>query len=79
MPDLLNSVDEAAEKLGVSKTTIFALIRDGELASLKVANLRKISDSQLDEFIAAKTTPRRTSARRDTDVQDVQETRAEHS
>lgn len=49
---LLCSVDEAAECLGVSRSVIFRLIRDGQLRSVKIHKRRLIPLSVLDEFVA---------------------------
>lgn len=41
------SVRDAAEKLGVSRSTMAAKIRDGRLASEKVGRSRRITDDEL--------------------------------
>ncbi|MEM9563084.1 MAG: excisionase family DNA-binding protein [Actinomycetota bacterium] len=49
---LLCSVDEAAESLGVSRSIVFRLIKDGRLRSVKIHKRRLIPLSALDEFVA---------------------------
>jgi excisionase family DNA binding protein len=50
---ILLSPEEAAERLGIGRTRIFHLIRDGEINSVKVGRLRRIPAYCLDEFVAA--------------------------
>lgn len=49
---LLCSVDEAAESLGVSRSIVFRLIKDGRLRSVKIHKRRLIPLAALDEFVA---------------------------
>jgi excisionase family DNA binding protein len=48
-PRILLTVEEGAEALGIGRTTTFALIKNGELKSVKVGRLRRIP---LDEIRA---------------------------
>ncbi|MGH3611660.1 MAG: excisionase family DNA-binding protein [Pseudonocardia sp.] len=41
-PRVLLTVAEAAEQLGVGKTTTYALVRSGELESVLIGRLRRI-------------------------------------
>lgn len=50
-PELLLTLDEAAEVLGVSRRTVSTLIADGSLKSLKVRRARRIRRADLDTFI----------------------------
>ena len=41
-PRLLLTVDEAAEQLGVGRTTAWALVRSGDLKSVQIGRLRRV-------------------------------------
>lgn len=47
---LLLTVEEAAEVLRVGRTTIFQLIRTGELATVQIGRLRRVSLESLRQF-----------------------------
>ncbi|MDQ4117605.1 MAG: helix-turn-helix domain-containing protein [Actinomycetota bacterium] len=47
---LLLTVEEAAEVLRVGRTTIFHLIRTGELATVQIGRLRRVSMESLRQF-----------------------------
>ncbi|MFF0542102.1 excisionase family DNA-binding protein [Nocardia thailandica] len=53
---LLLSVPETADQLGVSRSMIFGLIRDGSLPSLKVGRRRMVPAAALPEFVRVQTT-----------------------
>ena len=43
MPErVLLTVEEAAEQLGIGRTTIFRLVRSGEIESVRIGRLRRI-------------------------------------
>jgi excisionase family DNA binding protein len=48
---LLFRPEEAARALGVSRTTVFELIRTGALRSEKIGHSRRISATALAEFV----------------------------
>ena len=50
---ILLKASEAAERLGVSASTIFRLVRAGRLRSVLVGKQRRIPLIALDEFVAA--------------------------
>ena len=50
---LLYTVPHAAAVLDLSKTTVWNMIRDGELESIKVRNRRMITRAELERYIAA--------------------------
>lgn len=55
----LYSIEEAREQLGgISRNTIYDLLRNGELASVQIGRRRFISAAALDAFIASSTTTR---------------------
>lgn len=47
------SVDEAVRRLGLSRMTIYRLIRSDKLRTLKVGRRRLIRVTELDRFVAA--------------------------
>lgn len=48
---LLLRPEEAAQALGVGRTTVFELIKAGELRSVKIGNSRRISADALADFV----------------------------
>lgn len=51
MPRMLHPVGEVAEQLGVGITTAKALIKSGELRSVKIGRSRRVPDDALHEFV----------------------------
>jgi excisionase family DNA binding protein len=51
-PRVLLSVEEAAERLSVSRTRLYALIKAGDVASVRVGRLRRVPADALLQFIA---------------------------
>ena len=49
---MLLTVEEAAERLGVGRSTMYTLISNGEVASIHVGRLRRIEPAALNTFIA---------------------------
>jgi excisionase family DNA binding protein len=49
---LLLRPEEAAAVLRVGRTRVFELIRSGELRSVKIGHLRRVSATALAEFVA---------------------------
>jgi excisionase family DNA binding protein len=45
------TVEEAGERIGVKRTTMYKLIRDGEIESFTIGRLRKIQLSALEAYI----------------------------
>ncbi|MET7742078.1 helix-turn-helix domain-containing protein [Streptomyces sp. NPDC005385] len=48
---LLLTVEEAARRLGIGRTTCFTLIASGELESVKVGTLRRIPADALTAYV----------------------------
>lgn len=46
-------VEEVAELLGLSRNTVFRLLKAGDLKSIKVGGSRRITVEQLDAYLAA--------------------------
>ena len=47
------TVEQVAEILHVGRDKVYCLLRTGQLRSLKIGKLRRITDQQLAELIAA--------------------------
>jgi len=56
----LLDVDEVAARLAVQRPSIYRLIRQGELAALRVGRLGRIPSASLKAFVAAGGSPSRT-------------------
>lgn len=51
-PRVLLSVEAAAEQLSISRTRVYALIKTGDLMSVRVGRLRRIPADALTQFTA---------------------------
>lgn len=51
-PRLLLTVEEAAERIGVCRAYMFKLIREGDVQSVKVGLLRRVTPAALEDFVA---------------------------
>jgi excisionase family DNA binding protein len=51
-PRVLLSVEEAAEQLSLSRTRLYALLKTGDIASVRVGRLRRVPVDALLQFIA---------------------------
>ncbi len=49
---LVLTVEEAAERLGVGRTLLYALVRSGDIESIAIGRLRRIPIDALDEFVS---------------------------
>ncbi|MCX2732515.1 helix-turn-helix domain-containing protein [Saccharopolyspora sp. NFXS83] len=49
---VLLTVEEAAEQLGVGRTTAYALVRSGELESVRIGRLRRIPKEAINAYAA---------------------------
>jgi excisionase family DNA binding protein len=47
------TVEQVAEMLNVGRDKVYALLRTGELRSIKIGKLRRITEQHLTEFIAS--------------------------
>jgi excisionase family DNA binding protein len=52
LPKLLFTVAEAAARLGVGRTTLYALIADGSLCPVRIGRLTRFTAGELDRFVA---------------------------
>ena len=53
MTVLLLRVEQAAIQLGISRTVAFRLVREGDLASVKIGRSRRIPQQAIDAYIDA--------------------------
>lgn len=51
-PKVLLDVKEAAARLKLGRTTIFELIKDGEIASVRIGRSRRIPAVELEAYVA---------------------------
>lgn len=51
-PRLLLTVEEAADRLGVGRSTMYGLLRDGEVESVQIGRLRRVPADALPDFLA---------------------------
>lgn len=49
-PDRLVTVEEAAERLNIGRTRMFALVKSGEIESIQIGRLRRIHPDALDSY-----------------------------
>jgi excisionase family DNA binding protein len=47
------TIEEAAGRLGIGRTTMYALVMAGEVRSVTIGRLRRVPVQCLDEYIAA--------------------------
>jgi excisionase family DNA binding protein len=51
MPRLLLTVEEAADRIGICRANMFKLIRHGDVESVKVGRLRRVTPAALEDFV----------------------------
>ena len=52
-PRLLLTVEEAARRLNIGRTTMYALVSSGAVESVTIGRLRRVPSECLDHFVAA--------------------------
>jgi excisionase family DNA binding protein len=50
-PRALLTVEQAAERLGIGRTTTYALIKSGGLESITVGRLRRVPETAVTDYI----------------------------
>ena len=55
------TVEEAARRLSVGRTTMYALLASGEIPSVFIGRLRRIPAEALSNYVAARTQPARST------------------
>ena len=48
---LVLTVEEAAERLGIGRTLMYALIATGDVGSVRIGQLRRVPANPLDAFV----------------------------
>lgn len=51
-PKVLLTVEEAAERLQIGRTTLYQLIRTGAITSVRIGRLRRLRPADLDAYAA---------------------------
>lgn len=51
-PRMVLTVEEAAERLGIGRTLMYALVKSGDVESIAIGRLRRIPLDALDDFVA---------------------------
>lgn len=46
------TVEEAAQRLGVGRTLMYALVKSGDIKSISIGRLRRIPCDALEEFVS---------------------------
>lgn len=52
MTRLLHDLDQAAEQLSVSRRVVERLVKEGEIATVKLGRRRLVPDDALQEYVA---------------------------
>jgi len=50
-PRLLLTVEEAAERIGICRSNMFKLIRQGDVESVTIGRLRRVTPTALEDFV----------------------------
>ncbi|MFF0745648.1 helix-turn-helix domain-containing protein [Streptomyces sp. NPDC004111] len=50
-------VEEAARRLSIGRTTMFALIRDGAIQTVRIGHLRRVPVQALNDYLTARMQP----------------------
>jgi excisionase family DNA binding protein len=48
------TVEQVAKMLQIGRDKVYQLLRTGQLRSIKIGKLRRITEEQLDEFVASR-------------------------
>jgi excisionase family DNA binding protein len=56
-PRLLLTVEEAADRIGICRSNMFKLIRQGHVKSVKVGRLRRVTPAALEDFVQRLSAP----------------------
>ena len=54
---LLLTVEEAADRIGICRSNMFKLIRQGDVKSVKVGRLRRVTPAALEDYVRQLSTP----------------------
>jgi len=53
-PERLLSPEELARTLALGRTTVYTLLRQGDIPSLRIGRLRRIKESDVRKFVAGR-------------------------
>jgi excisionase family DNA binding protein len=56
-PRLLLTVEEAADRIGICRSNMFKLIRQGDVKSVKVGRLRRVTPAALEDYVQRLSAP----------------------
>jgi excisionase family DNA binding protein len=56
-PRLLLTVEEAAERIGICRSNMFKLIRRGDVKSVRVGRLRRVTPAALEDYVKRLSAP----------------------
>jgi excisionase family DNA binding protein len=57
IPRLLLTVEEAADRIGICRSNMFKLIRQGDVQSVRVGRLRRVTPAALEDFVRQLSAP----------------------
>ncbi len=57
IPRLLLTVEEAADRIGICRSNMFKLIRQGDIQSVRVGRLRRVTPAALEDFVRQLSAP----------------------
>lgn len=55
----LLTVDQVAHRLGVGRSTVFVLLGRGDIASVRIGRLRRVTEASLHDYVQKLTTDAR--------------------
>jgi excisionase family DNA binding protein len=55
---LVLTIEEAAERLGIGRSLMYALVKSGDVESVTIGRLRRIPTDALSTFVASLRTPK---------------------
>jgi excisionase family DNA binding protein len=61
-PRLLLTVEEAAERIGICRSNMFKLIRRGDVKSVRVGRLRRVTPAALEDYVKRLSAPEDSAA-----------------
>jgi len=50
-PHVMLTVEQAAEAIGIGRTTMFALVKSGDIESVLIGRLRRIHPAAIDNYL----------------------------
>jgi excisionase family DNA binding protein len=59
---LLLTVEEAAQRLGICRSNMFKLVRTGDVESVQIGRLRRITPSALEDYVNSLSSGRKRAA-----------------